>query len=501
MKSKHGNPKYDGNKKHGIHVDLRYLANRISAESKFETTFNTDALAQINDLVKKGQGIAASSSGKQMVDLLWSSIDNNDSTDLDQIEYAENLPNGDARVIIGIADVDAFVPKGSPIDIHAAKNTTSVYTGIVTFPMLPDALSSDLTSLRQDVDRLAIVIDLTVDKDGSLKSSDFYRARVRNKAKLAYNAVGNWLDGLSDAPAKGNEVAGLRDQLKLQRIESERFHDVRVRTGSLNLYTIEAQPVTVDGKVVDISVTEPNPARELIENFMVAANMAMAKFLDEHGAVSLRRIVREPKRWPRIVELASEYGVKLPEKPDGPALNEFLAKQKLADPEHFPDLSLSVVKLMGRGEYTVVRSGQAHEGHFGLGVQDYTHSTAPNRRFPDLVTQRLLKAILDGKPAPYTDEELTEIAAHCTEREDVASKVERFMRKAAAAVLLSDRIGEKFDAIVTGVKEDATYVRLLKPPAEGRIVKNEHGLDVGDKVRVRLISVDPMQGFIDLARV
>lgn len=495
MNPKHGNPK------HGNHVDLRYLANKISAENRFETTFNTDALAQIKDLVKQRDNLKPSSTGKPMVDLLWSSIDNNDSTDLDQIEYAENLPNGDARVVIGIADVDAFVPKNSPIDLRAAKNTTSVYTGIVTFPMLPDELSSDLTSLRQDVDRLSIVIDLTVDQNGSLKSSDFYRACVRNKAKLAYTAVGNWFDGVTDAPAKGALIAGLREQLQLQRTESERFHNVRVRTGSLNLYTIEAQPVTVDGKVVDISVTEPNPARELIENFMVAANMAMAKFLDQHGAVSLRRIVKEPKRWPRIVELASEYGEKLPEKPDGPALNEFLGKRKVADPEHFPDLSLSVVKLMGRGEYTVVRSGTAHEGHFGLGVHDYTHSTAPNRRFPDLVTQRLLKAIIDGKPAPYTEDELTEIAAHCTEREDAASKVERFMRKAAAAVLLSDRIGETFDAIVTGAKEDATYVRLLKPPAEGRVVKNEQGLDVGDKVRVRLLSTDPMQGFIDLKRI
>jgi len=487
--------------KHGNHVDLRYLAGKTAAENQFETTFNTEVLGQIKEVVKKGESITASSTAKPMVDLLWSSIDNNDSTDLDQIEYAENLPNGDARVIVGIADVDAFVPKGSPVDQHAAKNTTSVYTGIVTFPMLPDELSSNLTSLRQNEDRLSIVIDLTVDKNGSLKSSDFYRARVRNKAKLAYTAVGNWLDGLSDAPAKGAEIAGLREQLQLQRTESERFHDVRVRTGSLNLYTIEAQPVTVDGKVVDISVIEPNPARELIENFMVAANMAMAKFLDAHGAISLRRIVREPKRWPRIVELASEYGVKLPEKPDGLALNEFLAKRKVTDPEHFPDLSLSVVKLMGRGEYTVVRSGQAHEGHFGLGVQDYTHSTAPNRRFPDLVTQRLLKAILDGQPAPYTEDELNEIAAHCTEREDAGSKVERFMRKAAAAVLLSDRIGEKFDAIVTGVKDDGTYVRLLKPPAEGRVVKNEQGIDVGDKIRVRLLSVDPMKGFIDLIKV
>jgi exoribonuclease-2 len=324
---------------------------------------------------------------------------------------------------------------------------------------------------------------------------------VRNKAKLAYSAVGNWLDGVNDRPSKNVNVSGLEEQLKLQRAESNRFHEARLRTGSLNLYTIEAQPVTVDGKVVDISLTEDNPARDLIENFMVAANMAMARFLDTHGTFSMRRIVKTPKRWNRIVELAQQHGFTLPEEADGHALNEFLAQRKVADPEHFPDLCLSVVKLLGRGEYTVVRSGQTHEGHFGLGIHDYTHSTAPNRRFADLVTQRLVKAILDGKPCPYTEQELTEIAQNCTEREDAANRVERFMRKAAAAVLLSQRMGETFDAIVTGVKEDGTYARLLKPPAEGKIVENAHGLDVGDKVQVKLVDVDPAKGFIDFRRL
>jgi VacB/RNase II family 3'-5' exoribonuclease len=488
------------NPRHSSHnIDLRALANTVAAKNGFLTVWELDCLAQVKEIEKDLP--ARTQTGKAMGDLLWSSIDNNDSKDLDQIEYAEQLPGGDVRVLVGIADVDTFVPKGSPIDLHAAKNTTSVYTGIVIFPMLPDDLSSDLTSLRQDQDRAAIIMDMTVAKDGTIKSSEFYRASVCNKAKLAYAAVGRWFDGEAKQPSKDVAVDGLQEQLTLQRTESNRFHAVRARTGSLNLYTIEAQPVMADGKVVDIIVTDQNPARDLIENFMVAANSAMARFLDQHGSISIRRIVKSPKRWPRIVELAGQYGFKLPTEPDGRALNDFLAQRKLKDPEHFPDLSLSVVKLLGRGEYTVVKSGQSHDGHFGLGIQDYTHSTAPNRRYADLVTQRLVKAIIDGKPCPYTEAELDEIAKNCTQREDAANIVERFMRKAAAAVLLSNSIGETFDAIVTGVKEDGTYARMLKPPAEGRIVQNERGLDVGDKVRVRLLSVEPEKAFIDFKKV
>ncbi len=481
------------------HIDLRLLANNVATENGFLTNWNSDDFKQIADIKSAAKQQPASS--KQLTDVLWSSIDNNDSKDLDQIEYAESLPSGDVRVVIAIADVDLYVPKGSPIDQHAASNTTSLYPGPVIFPMLPDDLSSDLSSLRQDVDRAAIVIDLIIGPDGTIKSSDFYRATVRNKAKLAYAAVGRWFDGLADRPSKDVNPPGLDVQLKLQEQESQRFHTARVRTGSLNLYTIEAQPVVVDGKVVDITVNDENPARNLIENFMVAANMAMAQFLDTHGIFSLRRIVKSPKRWPRIVELAKQHGYNLPIAPDGHELNQFLAKQKIADPTHFPDLSLSVVKLLGRGEYIVVQSGKAHEGHFGLGIQDYTHSTAPNRRYADLVTQRLVKAIIDGKPSPYTEAELQAIAQRCTEREDAANSVERFMRKAAAAVLLADQIGATFDAIVTGVTEGGTFVRLLKPPAEGRVVQNEHGIDVGDKIRVKLLEVNPMKGFIDLRKV
>lgn len=485
--------------RHGSHIDLRGLAHKIAAQNGFLTQWESDCVNQIKTIARtdnhQEQGTV------DMTNLLWSSIDNSDSKDLDQIEFVELLDNGDAKVLIGIADVDHYVAKGSPIDLHAAHNTTSVYTGVETFPMLPDELSSDLTSLRQDKERAAIIIELIVAEDGSVKSSKFYRASVYNQAKLAYSAVGRWFEGEAAQPSKDVAVDGLNDQLKIQRIISDRFHDLRVRTGSLNLYSIEARPIIKDGKVVDIVATDQNPARELIENFMVAANGAMARFLDENGSVSIRRVVKSPKRWPRIVELAEQYGFKLPAEPDGRALNEFLAARKLADPERFPDLSLSVVKLLGRGEYTVVKSKQAHDGHFGLGIQDYTHSTAPNRRYTDLVTQRLLKAIIDGKPCPYTEEELHQIALNCTEREDKANVVERFMRKAAAAVLLSSQIGETFEGIVTGVKEDGTFVRLFKPPAEGRIVQNEHGLDVGDKVKLKLIDVNPELAFIDFRKI
>jgi exoribonuclease-2 len=487
------------NPRHPIHLDLRAVATTAAAQNGFITEWTSDSFQQIKALRKSTPEEAKSS--KQLTDVMWSSIDNNDSKDLDQIEYAERLDNGDVRILVGIADVDAYVPKGSPIDLHAAANTTSVYTGAVIFPMLPDDLSSDMTSLKQDEERAAIVIELIVAQDGTVKSSEFYRGSVQNKAKLAYSAVGRWLEGDADRYSKDVAIDGLEHQLKLQAQESGKFHETRARTGSLNLYTIEAQPIVVDGQVVDISVVDQNPARELIENFMVAANTAMAKFLDKSGSLSIRRIVKTPKRWSRIVELADQYDFKLPSEPDGHALNLFLAKRKLADPVHFPDLSLSVVKLLGRGEYIVVRSGQSHEGHFGLGIQDYTHSTAPNRRYADLITQRLVKAIIDGKPSPYTEQELDDIAKHCTEREDAANRVERFMRKVAAALLLSGSIGESFEAIVTGVKEDGTYVRLLKPPAEGRIVQNEHGLDVGDKVHVRLLSVKPAKGFIDFRRI
>lgn len=449
----------------------------------------------------KGAGV------RDLRSLLWSSIDNEDSRDLDQVEFAERLADGTVRLLIGIADVDEFVPKGSAIDEHAAHNTTSVYTGVETFPMLPERLSTDLSSLLEGADHLAVVIELILDDAGHLRSSDVYRALVRNHAKLVYETTGEWLesdgrdeDAAAAAPSFIARVEGLAEQLRLQHQLAENLRDLRRQNGALNLETIEAKPVTEGGRVVGLSTTEHNRARDIIESFMVAANGAMAAFLESKGVLSIRRVVRTPERWPRIVELAASSGDELPAEPDSRALADFLARRKAADPVHFPDLSLSVVKLLGPGEYTVQRPGETGEGHFGLAVHDYTHSTAPNRRYPDLITQRLLKAVIGGQHAPYTEGELSSIAEHCNERESAARKVERLMRKAAAAVLLGDRVGDLFDAIVTGVSQKGTFVRLIRPPAEGRVMRGEHGLDVGDRVRVRLIETNPERGFIDFAR-
>jgi exoribonuclease-2 len=434
--------------------------------------------------------------------LLWSSIDNRESRDLDQLEYAEALAGGDTRLLVAIADVDAFVPQGSAIDARAAENTASVYTGVRTFPMLPEELSTDLTSLIAGKDRLAVVTEMVVAADGTVKSTDVYRAVVLSRAKLSYESVGAWLDGKAEVPPKITEVPGLKEQIKLQFATANRLGDLRAQQGALELGTIQANPVVNDqGKVTALAVVEPNGARELIANFMITANVAMAKFLESAGRSSLRRVVRTPKYWPRIVEIAEDLGEKLPATPDSQALAKFLKRQKAADPDHFADLSLAVVKSLGPGEYTVEMPGSEGEGHFGLAVQDYTHSTAPNRRYPDLITQRLVKATLDNKPAPYNEAELRAIAAHSNQRGEAARKVERKMRKVAAAVLLQDRIGQEFNAIVTGATEKGTFARLISPPVDGRVMRGERGLRVGDKTRVRLVSTDPERGFIDFARV
>lgn len=437
---------------------------------------------------------------RDMRSVLWSSIDNHDSRDLDQVEFAERLPNGDIRLMIGIADVDAFVPKDSAIDRHAFQNTTSIYTGVRTFPMLPEQLSNHTTSLLEDVDRLSVVSELVVDAEGEVTSDEVYRAIVRNHAKLVYERIGAWLEGHTPVPPEVSKVAGLEEQLRLQDEATERLRALRRRNGALNLQTIEAKAVAVDGRVVDIVASEHNRARDIIESFMVAANTEMAQFLEAEGLPSIRRVVRTPERWPRIAEIAKGFGENLPKEPDSRALAAFLTRRRAADPVHFPDLSLSIVKLMGPGEYVVEGAGAEGDGHFGLAVHDYTHSTAPNRRYPDLITQRLLKAVIARRPPPYTEAELREIAEHCTEREDAARKVERLMRKASAAVLMGERIGETFDAIVTGVSNKGTFVRLIAPPAEGRVMRGEEGMDVGDKVRVKLLATEPERGFIDFAR-
>lgn len=438
---------------------------------------------------------------EQIVDLrnlLWSSIDNEDSRDLDQIEVAEELENDEIRVRVGIADVDAFAPKDSETDVYASQNTTSVYTGVQTFPMLPRELSENLTSLLENQDRFAIVTDFVVAKDGSVKLNGIYRALVHNYAKLDYDLVGDFLDGKKELPVK---IAGLEEQIRLQDAAADRLRAVRVREGALEFGTVEATTAKRNGEIY-LTVKQKNQARYLIENLMITANVLMAQFLDANKYPALERIVRRPERWQRIVQLGADLGEKLPEEPSSIALADFLERRRAADPVHFPDLSLSVVKLIGAGDYTVDKPGEPEsEGHFGLAVNDYTHSTAPNRRYADLITQRLVKAAIKNAPSPYSVEELEAIAERCNDRQTAARKVERKMRKIVASQVLSQRIGETFQGIVTGVSKKGVFVRLLDPPAEGKIVFNESGTDVGDKVSVRLIKTDAENGFIDFERI
>jgi exoribonuclease-2 len=485
---------------HSYSVDLFAIAHQAMIEAGFVPD-QPAAVKKEVQTIAAGTPPSSAAAVRDLRKLLWSSIDDSKSRDLDQVEYAEALANGDARLLVGIADVDARVAKGSAIDEHAEANGTSVYAGVRTFPMLPEELSTDLTSLNAGEDRLAVVTEMVVAPDGTVKNTDIYLALLRSQAKLSYEAVGAWLDGKGEVPANVKAVPGLEAQIQLQSETAGRLGEFRKEHGALELQTIQATPVVNEhGKVLEFAVTEPNGARDLIANFMIAANVAMAQFLEAKGGPSLRRVVRTPKYWPRIVEIAAELGEKLPATPDSRALADFLARRKVADPLHFPDLSLAVVKSLGPGEYTVQLPGEEGEGHFGLAVQDYTHSTAPNRRYADLITQRLVKAALADKPAPYTTEELKQLAAHCTERDSAARKVERKMRKVAAAVLLRDKIGEEFQAIVTGVSEKGTFARVISPPVDGRVMRGERGLRVGEKVRVRLLAADPQRGFIDFAR-
>jgi VacB/RNase II family 3'-5' exoribonuclease len=432
--------------------------------------------------------------------LLWASIDNDNSRDLDQLSVADPSSPGATRILVAIADVDAVIKPGSPIDDHARINTTSVYTPAVIFSMLPEKLSTDLTSLGESQERLSLVCDMTINDAGAVVQSALYRACVVNRAKLAYNAVGAWLAGTGPAPPGVAAVAGMDQQLRTQDKVAQVLRAVRRARGALDLQTIETQPVFSAGILSDILPDEPNRAKQLIEEFMVAANGVTAQFLRTCGFSALRRVLRDPKRWDRIVALAAALGEKLPAEPSAPALNAFLAKRRQSAPDLYPDLSLSVIKLLGSGEYVLDKPGQAITGHFGLAVVDYTHSTAPNRRFPDLITQRLLKAALAKRASPYSDAQLQDLAAHCTLQEHNAAKVERAVNKSAAASLLAARIGAKFDAIVTGASDKGTWVRISSPTTEGRVVQGFQGLDVGDHVRVALLHTDVARGFIDFAR-
>jgi VacB/RNase II family 3'-5' exoribonuclease len=431
--------------------------------------------------------------------LPWSSIDNDDSRDLDQLEVC--VSNGVTRLLIAIADVDALVVKGSALDDHARANTTSVYTPARIFAMLPPQLSTDLTSLNQDQDRAAIVVDMTISADGVVTGSDVYRAMVRNHAKLTYDGVGAWLEKAGPMPNAIESVPGLEDQVRLQDRLATQLAARREEDGALDFDRTEVKPVLANGTVTELRTEGPNRARDMIENFMVAANGVTAKFLSSHKVPSIRRIVRSPERWSRIVDLARQHGTTLPDTPDARALEAFLRARRAAAPGDFADLSLSVIKLLGRGEYVAEGPADRSSLHFALAVSNYTHSTAPNRRFPDLVTQRLLKAAIDKRPAPYALPELSALAEHCTKQEDAANKVERLVRKAAAALWMSNRIGQEFNAVVTGASVKGTWVRIETPPVEGKLERGAEGLDVGDRLRVRLLSTEPERGFIDFGRV
>jgi exoribonuclease-2 len=483
----------------GAQSALQDVAHRAMLDNGLQPDFPPTAMEQLGKI--SGPAISGDPKIRDLSALLWCSIDNDDSLDLDQLSVGEAQGNGVVRILVAIADVDATVAAGSALDDHARANTTSVYTPAQIFPMLPPRLSTDLTSLALNQTRLSLVIEMSIGASGAVQGSDIYRARVVNRAKLAYNSVAAWLDGKAPAPAAVAAVPGMDAQLRLQDKVAQLLKGVRMAAGALGLTTLEAQAVYEGSALADLRPDENNRAKELIEYFMIAANGVVARFLEAHHSSSLRRVLRKPERWPRIVELARALGETLPAVADAKALSDFLVKRQQLAPALFADLSLAVVKLLGAGEYVLKQPGQPAEGHFGLAVDDYTHATAPNRRFPDVITQRLLKAALAGAAAPYADAELRALAAHCSLQEGNAQKVERLVRKSAAAMLLQSRIGQQFDALVTGVSEKGTWVRIMQPLADGRLIKGFAGLDVGDKVRVQLTHTDMQRGFIDFARV
>ena len=477
---------------------LLRVARREMLQRGFEPDFPAPALAEAERLVAPGAPFEAGV--RDLRNLTWCSIDNDDSRDLDQLTVASALPGGGMNVMVAVADVSILVAAGSAVDAHAGTNTTSIYTPPQNFPMLPERLSTDLTSLNPGEDRMAMVVETAVDGGGGIGAASVYRAVVRNQAQLTYSGVGAWLEGRGEVPAKAGAVPGLADGLRLQDQAAQRLKTYRHEHGALELETIEVRAQFDGDAVSGLLAEERNRAKEIIEDFMIAANGAIARFLDRHGFPVMRRVVRSPERWQRIVDIAVDYGDRLPAEPDAKALHEFLVRRRAADPLRFPDLSLSVIKLLGRGEYVTTFPGADVTGHFGLAVNDYTHSTAPNRRYPDLITQRLLKAALAGQPVPYGREQLEALATHCTRKEDDAKKVERLLRKAAAACLLDGQIGREFDGLVTGASPKGTWVRIFDPPVEGRVERGSQGLEVGDRVRVKLIHTDPERGFIDFAR-
>ena len=484
---------------------LQNIAHQAMLERGLLPDFSPEVLAELSRIqvptMKNDKSARPEHPIRDLRNLLWASIDNDDSRDLDQLTVAEALPEASIKILVAIADVAVVVKNDSAIDQHARHNTTSVYTAAEIFPMLPEAISTDATSLNLNEERLAVVVEMVIGADGALKTSEIYRAWVRNHAKLAYHRLAAWLEGREKVPEAVAALQGLEENLRLQDRAAQKLKNLRHLHGALSLETLDARPVFDGDQIQKLEVEEKNRAKELIEDFMIAANGVTARYLTAQKFPSIRRVVRTPKRWERIVDLANEQGAKLPGKPDSKALDAFLIREKAADPLRFPDLSLAVIKLLGAGEYMAEFPGREAQGHFGLAVKDYAHSTAPNRRYPDLLTQRLLKAALEGKPVPYQKEELDALAAHCTAAEDAANKVERQVEKSAAALLLEARIGEQFDALVTGASEKGTWVRLLSVPVEGKLVRGFEGMDIGDRLRVQLIETDVERGFIDFKKI
>jgi len=483
------------NKAHDHLTRLEEIARREMLAREFFPDFSDEAKEELAHL--RAPAKTDGSDARDLRDLLWCSIDNDDSLDLDQLTAAEDLPDGKTRIRVAIADVDALVDRGTYIDAHALHNTTSIYTAARVFPMLPDKLSTNLTSLNPDADRVSVVVEMVINADGSLEEGTVYRALVRNFAKLAYDSVAVWLDGNADVPDAVKEVRGLAESLLLQDQTANTMMLLRHEHGALTLETIEVKPVFDEKTIQSLERQKKNRARSIIEEFMIAANTVTANFLTNHGYPSVRRVVREPDRWDRIVEVVREYGGNLPGHPDAVALQEFLAREKQEHPQTFPDVSLTIIKLIGSGEYTAEEPGHEAPGHFGLAASDYTHSTAPNRRYPDLIIQRQLKAALENWEPAYSFELLRGLSHHLTDKEDDAQKVERTVGKAAAALMLSDRIGETYGGIITGASDKGTWVRVLSVPVEGKIVRGAGGLDVGQRVRVKLVSVDVDRGYID----
>jgi len=483
---------------------LQRIAHRVMLERGLLPDFSPAVLAELERI--RPTEAAQAETVRDLRSLLWCSIDNDDSRDLDQLSVAQALPGNKVKILVAIADVESLVKPGSAIDDHAQHNTTSVYTAAQIFPMLPEKLSTDLTSLNYSEDRLAFIVEMTVGADGALQASTVYRALVHNYARLAYPSVAAWLEGTAPMPAALAAVEGLADNLRLQDKSAQAMHRFRQAHGALSLETIQSRPIFVGDMLSTLEEDEKNRAKEIIEDFMIAANGATARFLSEQGYPTLRRVVRTPKRWDRIVAIAKEKGFRLSDDPDSKSLETFLVKQKAAKPQSYPDLCLAVIKLLGPGEYAAQPGGEVPNSlaagrHFGLAVKDYGHSTAPNRRYPDLVTQRLLSAALSRQQASYQLEELDALAQLCTEAEDAANKVERQVGKSAAALLLESRIGEQFDSIVTGAAPKGTWVRLLELPVEGKLVAGFQGVDVGDHLRVQLVETDVEQGYIDFKKV